>query len=124
MMSAWVSLVCGLAFTMLSIFTASTRFSEGTGSPVNGDRSWRACNGAGACPQAASSTVTTPASTTAAATVTALCLIHLIASSRAAHLTRMHHHTSGYHNGLPGGSLTPRASQEARRYSTATAVAP
>ena len=124
-MSAWVSPVCGLAFTMLSIFTASTRFSEGTGSPVNGDRSWRACDGADACPQAASSTVTTPASTTAAATVvTALCLIHLIASSRAAHLTRMHHHTSRYHNGLPGGSLTPRATQEARPYSTATAVAP
>src|SRR5712691_4305142 len=94
-MSAWVSPVCGLAFTMLSTFTASTRFSEGTGSPVNGDRSWRARDGADACPQAASSTVTTPANTTAAATVmTALCLIHLIASSRAAHLTRMHHHTT------------------------------
>ena len=123
-MSAWVSPVCGLAFTMLSIFTASTRFSEGTGSPVNGDRSWGACDGADACPQAASSTATRPASTTAAATVTALCLIHLIASSRAAHLTRMRHHTSRYHNGLPGGSLTPRATQEARPYSTATAVAP
>src|SRR5580700_703774 len=122
-MSAWVSPVCGLAFTMLSIFTASTRFSECTGSPVNGDRSWRAGDGDGACPQAARSTVTTPAST-AAATVTALCLIHLIASSRAAHLTRMHHHTSRYHNGLPGGSLTPRATQQARPYSTATAVAP
>src|SRR5580704_11649258 len=92
-MSAWVSPVCGLAFTMLSIFTASTRFSEVTGSPVNGDRSWGACDGADACPQAASSTVMTPASTTAAATVvTAWCLIHLIASSRAAHLTRVHHH--------------------------------
>src|SRR5580704_12225500 len=88
-MSAWVSPVCGLAFTMLSIFTASTRFGEVTGSPVNGDRSWGACDGADACPQAASSTVMTPASTTAAATVvTALCLIHLIASSRAVHLTR------------------------------------
>jgi len=41
-----------------------------------------------------------------------------------AHLTRMHHHTSRYHNGLPGGSLTPRATQEARPYSTATAVGP
>src|SRR6185437_1308206 len=112
-MSAWVIPVCGLAFTMLSIFTASTRFSECTGSPVNGDRSWRECDGAGACPQAASSTVTKPASTTTAATVmTAWCLINLIASSQAAHLTRMRHHTSRYHNGLPGGSLTPRATQE------------
>ena len=34
------------------------------------------------------------------------------------------HHTGRYHNGLPGGSLTPRAAQEARPYSTATAVAP
>ena len=114
-MSAWVSPVCGLAFTMLSIFTASTRFSEVTGSPVNGDRSWGACNGADACPQAASSMVTTPASTIAAAALTVLSLIHLIASSRAAHLTRMHHHTSRYHNGLPGSSLTPRASEEPGR---------
>src|SRR5262252_2430087 len=83
-MSAWVRPVCGLAFTMLSIFTVSTRFSEGTGSPVNGDRSWRACGGAGACSQAASSAPAEPASTTTAATVmTALCLIQLIAPSRA-----------------------------------------
>src|SRR5258708_12525834 len=48
-MSAWVSPVCGRAYTMLSIFTASTRFSECTGSPVNGDRSCgEACEGAGA----------------------------------------------------------------------------
>jgi hypothetical protein len=39
-MSARVSPVCGRAFTILSIFTASTRSSEVTGSPVNGDRSW------------------------------------------------------------------------------------
>src|SRR6516165_2951895 len=88
-MSAWVSPVCGLAYTMLSIFTASTRFSEFTGSPVNGDRSCGACAGrddAGAFPQAASSAPAKPASVAAAATVlTALCLIRLIASSRAAH---------------------------------------
>src|SRR5690349_18090483 len=109
---------------MLSIFTASTRFSEATGLPVNGDRSWRACDGADACPQAASSTVTKPASTTSAATVmTAWCLIDLIASSRAAHLTRMRHHTSRYHNGLPGGSRTRGPLRKAKPYSTATAVA-
>src|SRR5262245_36019516 len=38
-MSAWVSPVCGRANTMLSTFTASTRFSEDTWSPVNGDTS-------------------------------------------------------------------------------------
>ena len=32
---------------MLSIFTASTRFSEDTGSPVNGDRSWAGAEGDG-----------------------------------------------------------------------------
>src|SRR6516164_458630 len=117
-MSAWVSPVCGLEYTMLSIFTASTRFSEGTGSPVNGDRSWRACDGAGACPQAASNAPAKPANTTTADTVmTALCLIQLIASSPAAHLTRMRDHTPWYYH--PGGtgwaagaSLPSQASQE------------
>ena len=84
-MSAWVSPVCGLAFTMLSIFTASTRFSEGTGSPVNGDRSYHLG------PRTSRGRTTTP---------------------------------PRYHNGLPGGSPTPRATREARPYSTATAVAP
>ena len=91
-MSAWVSPVCGRAFTMLSIFTASTRFSEDTGSPVNGDSNGRAV-GEGvadtgfACPppRAASSTpVTRPAKTTTAATaMTALFRIQLIAPGRA-----------------------------------------
>src|SRR5215469_8866400 len=95
-MSAWVRPVCGLAYTMLSIFIASTRFSDGTDSPVNGDRIWRASDGAGACAQAASSALTRPASTTAAVTgVTALCLIHLTASSRTTHLVRMRHHSLG-----------------------------
>src|SRR5215471_8284448 len=39
-MSAWVSPVHGRAPAALSIFTASTGLSEGTGLPVNGDRSW------------------------------------------------------------------------------------
>src|SRR5258708_6326826 len=48
-MSAWVSPVCGRVYTMLSIFTASTRFSECTGSPVNGDPTCgEACERAGA----------------------------------------------------------------------------
>ena len=38
-MSADCSPVCGLAFTMLSIFTASTGPSARTGSPVNGSSS-------------------------------------------------------------------------------------
>src|SRR6266480_2208811 len=46
-MSARASPVCGRAYTMLSILTASTRCSEGTGSPVNGDRSRAAAEGEG-----------------------------------------------------------------------------
>src|SRR5271166_424092 len=38
-MSASVSPVCGRAYTILSILTASTLPSERTGSPVNGDTS-------------------------------------------------------------------------------------
>src|SRR5262249_31213177 len=38
-MSASGRPVCGRAYTMLSIFTASTRFRDFTLSPVNGDRS-------------------------------------------------------------------------------------
>src|SRR5215471_373651 len=74
---------------MLSIFTASTRCSERTGSPVNGDRSWAV--GAGECfgcatvtrspPRSASSPpATRPARvTTATAPITLLCWVHLIA---------------------------------------------
>jgi hypothetical protein len=67
---------------MLSIFTASTRFSECTGSPVNGDtNSGAVCVGEGAAaslafslPRSASNTpVTRPArATTAATAMTAL----------------------------------------------------
>src|SRR5690349_6602950 len=84
-MSARVSPVCGRAFTMLSIFTASTRFSEVTGSPVNGDHSWteRGCCAtvARSPPRSTSSPpVTRPARvTTAAAPITHLCSAHLIA---------------------------------------------
>src|SRR5580700_3456412 len=39
-MSAAISPVCGRAYTMLSILTASTGPSDDTGSPVNGDSSW------------------------------------------------------------------------------------
>src|SRR5262249_2866470 len=84
-MSAWVSPVCGLAFTMLSIFTVSTRFSEGTGSPVNGDRSWTVGEGratvARSPPRSARSPpVTRPARvTTAAAPMALWCWVHLIA---------------------------------------------
>jgi len=89
-MSAWVSPVCGRAFTMLSIFTASTRFSAGTGSPVNGD-SWcgvgEGVAAAGfACPpprSASSRPATKPATmTTAATAMTALFRVHLIAPDR------------------------------------------
>ena len=81
-MSAWVSPVCGRAFTMLSIFTASTRFSEGTGSPVNGD--WDRCEGAAGtladCPQPQSASG--PAATiTAATAVAAWRRVHVIALS-------------------------------------------
>src|ERR1700738_546695 len=81
-MSAWVSPVCGRAFTMLSIFTASTRFSEGTGSPVN--RDWDGGEAAAAaladCPQphSASGPATTITAATAAA---ALRRVHVIALS-------------------------------------------
>src|SRR5215472_3716789 len=86
-MSAWLSPVCGRAFTMLSILTASTRFSEGTGSPVNGDRSGPAGDGDGAaaplaCPpwrSAIYAPVTRPARRTTASTVmSVLCRAHII----------------------------------------------
>src|SRR5215469_1577770 len=72
---------------MLSIFTASTRLSERTGSPVNGDRSWTVGEGFGCAtvtrspPRSASSPpATRPARvTTAAAPITLLCWVHLIA---------------------------------------------
>jgi hypothetical protein len=48
MMSAWLSPVCGRAFTMLSIFTASTGPRDVTGSPVNGEVSGR-CSGPLGC---------------------------------------------------------------------------
>src|SRR5258708_2520882 len=105
-MSAWVSPVCGRAYTMLSIFTASTRFSECTGSPVNGDRSCgEACEGAGAAAAAGRggvvraqplNTSTAPVArptrvTTAAAAFVVLRRVHIIAPSGprlGAHLTR------------------------------------
>src|SRR5215831_10022129 len=46
-MSAWVSPVHGRAPAALSIFTARTGLSEGTGLPVNGDRSWGEGDGEG-----------------------------------------------------------------------------
>ena len=46
-MSALASPVHGRPCTVLSIFTASTGFSEDTGSPVNGDRSWGGDEGDG-----------------------------------------------------------------------------
>src|SRR6266487_5974863 len=92
-MSARASPVCGRAYTMLSILTASTRFSEGTGSPVNGDRSCAAAEGEGdgaaaplACPpwrSVINEPATRPASRTAAATaISVLCRAHIIARSR------------------------------------------
>src|SRR5437773_707399 len=92
-MSARASPVCGRAYTMLSILTASTRCSEDTGSPVNGDRSRAAAEGEGdgaaaplACPpwrSAINEPATRPASRTAAATaISVLCRAHIIARSR------------------------------------------
>src|SRR5260370_2375338 len=105
-MSAWLSPVCGRANTMLSNFTASTRFNEGTGSPVNGDRNGGAgageregdgvARGLSACPpprSASSALVTPPAKmSTAATAMTALCRVHIVAPSCRvwAHRTRQH----------------------------------
>src|SRR6516225_195331 len=91
-MSAWVSPVCGRAFTMLSIFTARTLFSAGTGSPVNGDLSCWLGVGEGVAdasfavppPRSASSNPATRAAriTTDATEMTTLWRVHHIAPDR------------------------------------------
>ncbi len=103
-MSAWVRPVCGRAYTMLSIFTASTRFSDGTGAPVNGDRSRAVGAGAGVpLPQpdsTSSAPVTRPAKTPAAVTAAAgLCRVHIIAPSPVRTLRKAAATPPDYHPG-------------------------
>src|SRR5436190_948565 len=116
-MSARVSPVDGRASTTLSIFTASTRFSEDTGSPVNGERSCAVGEGVTdavlACPpprNASSAPVTRPASTTTAAAVVTAALrrVQVIASSRSRRAHRapcaavpLSYHFAGYQTYCP-----------------------
>src|SRR5215469_6997666 len=100
---------------MLSIFTASTRFSADTGSPVNGDRK-SAPAALRACPppcNASSAPATRAARTTTAATVTTvLYRAHLIASSRVARgrtARAVHIRASPYHR---AADQTPSRHQE------------
>ena len=93
---------------MLSIFTASTRVSEDTGSPANGDRNWDAGVAvadaffAGWLPRSASSAPATRAArtTTAATTITVL-----YRTSKVLHLGH-------FWQKLPRGNREPPQSRE------------
>src|SRR5258708_33500932 len=125
-MSAWVSRVWGRAYTSLSIFPASPRFREGTGAPVNGDRSGAVGAGAGVpLPQpdsTSSAPVTRPAKTPAAVTAAAgLCRDHIIAPSPARTLRKAAATPPAYH---PGRDYTWGLVPAARRPPSADRVNP
>jgi hypothetical protein len=98
---------------MLSIFTASTRFSEATGSPVNGDRSSAGAAAFPACPpprNATSAPATSPAKTTTATTMmTALCRAHIMTPSG----LRWNAHLLSYNSQLSHQALMPTAGRVA-----------
>src|SRR5262245_47690740 len=114
-MSARVRPVHGRPSAVLSIFIASTRFSEGTGSPVNGDRSWAECDGEGVAatcltvprlPSTSSAPTTRSVRTMAAPTVKViLCRVHAMAHPAPAKATVGHEIPAIPGGGTAGGHL-------------------